>query len=72
MNLDFKVGDVISYEYPDPQDSKNVKFIGVLDTIGDAFVYIKNEEGVRLKVSFKHFNLLKHYPIANNPAEKKL
>lgn len=61
MDMDFVIGDKISYEYPDPVDFQNVKFIGYLDTIGDAFVYIKNEEGVRLKVSFKHFHLLKHF-----------
>ncbi|MBU2494748.1 MAG: hypothetical protein KJ571_19160 [Bacteroidetes bacterium] len=67
MDLDFKIGDKISYVYPNPSNTDNVKFVGVLDTIGDAFVYIKNDEGVRLKVSFKHFHLLKHYKEHHNP-----
>lgn len=69
MDMDFKIGDKISYKYPDPANSENEKFIGVLDTIGDAFVYIKNEEGVRLKVSFKHFHLLKHFNKPNKPQD---
>jgi hypothetical protein len=68
MDMDFKIGDKISYRYPNPVDNGKTKFIGLLDTIGDAFVYIINEEGVRLKVSFKHFHLLKHYHKQKNIA----
>ena len=70
MNLDFEIGDIISYEYPNPVDAKKVKFIGELSEIGDAFVYIKNEEGVGLKISFKHFHLLKHYKKSSASPQK--
>ncbi|OGU34907.1 MAG: hypothetical protein A2068_02035 [Ignavibacteria bacterium GWB2_35_6b] len=56
--MDLKVGDKIKYNFPNPHNSLNKSFFGIIEIIGDTHVYLRNEDGVRLKVSFKHFDLM--------------
>lgn len=56
--MDLKVGDKIKYNFPNPHNSLSKSFFGVIELISDTFVYIRSDEGVRLKVSFKHFDLM--------------
>ncbi|MBU2494749.1 MAG: hypothetical protein KJ571_19165 [Bacteroidetes bacterium] len=56
-----EIGDKVVYNFPNPLNSNNDKFIGILEIISDTHIYIRNEEGIRLKVSFKNFDLLELY-----------
>ena len=67
--MDLKVGDKVKYTFPNPHNSLIKRFFGVIEKIGDTHVYLRNEEGVQLKVSFKHFHLIEHF---NEPEEMKL
>lgn len=56
--MELKIGDKIKYNFPFPKNSETTSFIGSVEIISDTHIYLRNEEGVRLKVSFKHFDLL--------------
>lgn len=56
--MDIKVGDKVVYNFPNPINSQNKKFTGYIEIIADSHIYLRNDEGIRLRVSFKNFDLL--------------
>lgn len=56
--MELNVGDKVVYNFPTPLDSQKSKFTGTVEIITDSYIYLRNEEGIRLRVSFKNFDLL--------------
>ena len=56
--MDFSVGDNVKYRFPEPSNNRELFFKGKIENISESFVFIKNEENIRLKVSFKNFEFL--------------
>jgi hypothetical protein len=60
--MELKVGDKVIYTFPDPKNLKENEFIGVVETIAESYIYLKNELNVRLKVTYKNFHLININP----------
>ena len=56
--MEFNVGDKLVYNFPTPLDSRKSKFTGTVEIITDSYVYLRNDEGIRLRISFKNLDLL--------------
>lgn len=56
--MEIELGDEIIYKFPDPLVKNKNSFIGIVDFIGESFIFIKNENNIRLKISFKNFHLI--------------
>ena len=58
FRMDLNVGDKVKYNFPTPLYSQKSKFTGTVEIITDSYIYLRNEEGIRLRISFKNFDLL--------------
>jgi len=59
--MELKIGDKVRYNFPFPKNSETISFVGAVEIIADTHIYLRNEEGVRLKISFKHFDLIEMF-----------
>lgn len=62
--MEIKEGDVVRYYFPNPANSEQKFFVGIVTTIQDDYVFILNERNIRLKVSFKNYHLIE--PVGNH------
>jgi len=56
--MELKVGDKVRYIFPEPKNLKESEFIGIIETITQSYIYLKNERNIRLKVTSKNFHLI--------------
>jgi hypothetical protein len=65
--MSFKQGDKLRYYFPNPLNSNQKFFDGIVESISEYYIYLKNQNNIRLKVSFKNFEFL----VQNNGAKAK-
>lgn len=70
--MDIKLGDKIKYFFPEPADNNNKSITGIVETISDYYVFLLTDNAVRIKISFKNFNLMHPYTSDELAVEKSL
>lgn len=56
--MEIKLGQRVIYTFPEPVDFSRTKFLGTVEFVGEAFIFIKDERNIKLKVSYKNSHLL--------------
>lgn len=56
--MEIQCGDKVEYYFPEPTEKGITSITGIVETIGDSFVFLKTESKVMMKISFKNFHLL--------------
>lgn len=59
--MELKVGDKVRYIFPEPKNLMESEFVGVIETLADSYIYLKNDRNIRLKVTYKNFQHINHH-----------
>lgn len=57
--LELKKGDEVIYHFPDPKNAGAESITGLVDYVGDNYIFLNCENNINLKISFKNFHLIR-------------
>jgi|GEM_PF-3195143 len=56
--MEIRTGDKVKYFFPEPADKEKTSITGVVESVADSHLFLKTEDMIRLKISFKNFHLI--------------
>lgn len=56
--MELKIGDKVLYTFPDPEAAVKKTVSGIVDFLGERYIFIKCADNSTLKISYKNFDCL--------------
>ncbi len=56
--MELSVGIKVKYIFPLPEENTNQCFVGIIETIGESFLTIRDELHTILKISYKNYDYI--------------
>lgn len=56
--MELRTGDKVVYTFPDPEAAVKKTVTGIVDYLGESFIFIKCADNSKLKISYKNFDCL--------------
>jgi len=70
--MQIECGDRVKYFFPEPENKKDISVTGIIEDITDLYVFLRTENNVKMKISYKNFDLIRHLNLIELQEEKKL
>ena len=67
--MQIECGDRVKYSFPEPINEEKLSVTGIIEQIADSYVFLRTENNIKMKISYKNFHLIKPYKLLELKAE---
>ncbi len=57
--MELRIGDKVVYSFPNPDPNVKKTVTGIVEFLGESFIFLRCADNSQLKISYKNFDCLK-------------